>query len=75
MTLQNVGLMRLGNTVVLSHEYAETMTDVNAGWTTAVHTAEVGDLCGPAGPLRLTIGSFPVTSVWSTKDSNCVVGD
>ena len=26
------------NTIVTSHEYAETMTDVNAGWTTADKT-------------------------------------
>ena len=61
------------NTIVTSHEYAETMTDVNAGWTTADKTAEIGDLCGPDGNLNLTTGSFPVTSLWSNKDSGCVV--
>ena len=63
------------NTIVLSHEYAETVTDVNAGWTTADKTAEIADLCGPDGNLNLTTGSFPVTSLWSNKDSNCVVAD
>lgn len=63
------------NTIVTSHEYAETMTDVNGGWTTADKSAEVGDLCGPDGNLNLTTGSFPVTSIWSNKDSGCVVAD
>jgi len=63
------------NTIVTSHEYAETMTDVSAGWTTADKTAEVADLCGPDGNLTLTTGSFPVTSVWSNKDSGCAVSD
>ncbi|MBV9444352.1 MAG: hypothetical protein JO345_00385 [Streptosporangiaceae bacterium] len=61
------------NTIVLSHEYAETMTDVNAGWTTPDHTAEIGDLCGPDGNLNLTTGSFPVTSLWSNAAHACVV--
>ncbi|MBV9382781.1 MAG: hypothetical protein JO242_19225, partial [Streptosporangiaceae bacterium] len=63
------------NTYVLSHEYAETMTDVNAGWTTPDHTAEIADLCGPDGNLNLPTGSFPVVSVWSNQDLNCVMGD
>jgi hypothetical protein len=61
------------NTIVLSHEYAETMTDVSAGWTTPDHTAEIGDLCGPAGNLNLPTGSFPVTSLWSNAAHACVV--
>lgn len=61
------------NTIVTSHEYAETMTDVNGGWTTADKQWEIGDLCGPDGNLNLTTGSFPVTSLWSNKDSGCVV--
>ncbi|HZP50965.1 cellulose-binding domain-containing protein [Actinocrinis sp.] len=63
------------NTIVTSHEYAETMTDVNAGWTTADKTNEVADLCGPDGNLTLTTGSFPVTSVWSNQDSGCAIAD
>ncbi|HEU5426718.1 MAG TPA: cellulose-binding domain-containing protein [Actinocrinis sp.] len=63
------------NTIVTSHEYAETMTDVNAGWTTADKTAEVADLCGPDGNLNLTTGSFPVTSIWSNQDSGCAIAD
>jgi hypothetical protein len=52
---------------VLSHGYAEPVTDVNAGWITADHTVEFGD---PAGHSRLTNGSCPVTAVWSDKDSD-----
>ncbi|HXR69692.1 cellulose-binding domain-containing protein [Actinocrinis sp.] len=63
------------NTIVTSHEYAETMTDVNAGWTTADKTSEVADLCGPDGNLNLTTGSFPVTSIWSNQDSGCAIAD
>ena len=63
------------NTIVTSHEYAETMTDVSGGWTTADKSSEIGDLCGPDGSLNLTTGSFPVTSLWSNKDSGCVVAD
>ncbi len=63
------------NTIVTSHEYAETMTDVNAGWTTADKTSEVADLCGPDGNLTLTTGSFPVTSIWSNQDSGCAIAD
>jgi hypothetical protein len=59
------------DTNVLSHEYAETMTDVNAGWTTADHTAEIGDLCGPAGDLTLSTGSFPIVSLWSNAAGAC----
>lgn len=61
------------NTVVLSHEYAETMSDVNAGWTTPDHTAEIADLCGPDGNLNLPAGSFPVTSLWCNAANACVV--
>ncbi|HKT05750.1 MAG TPA: cellulose-binding domain-containing protein [Rugosimonospora sp.] len=61
------------STVVLSHEYAETLTDVNAGWTTADHTAEIADLCGPAGNLTLSTGSFPIVSLWSNRANACVV--
>jgi hypothetical protein len=63
------------NTIVTSHEYAETMSDVNGGWTTADKSSEIGDLCGPAGNLNLTTGSFPITSLWSNQDSGCVTGD
>jgi hypothetical protein len=52
---------------------AETLTDVNAGWTTSDHTAEIADLCGPDGNLNLPTGSFPVTSLWSNAASTCVV--
>jgi serine protease len=61
------------DTNVLSHEYAETLTDVDAGWTTADHTAEIADLCGPDGDLTLTTGSFPVVSLWSNQAGACVV--
>jgi len=63
------------NTIVTSHEYAETMTDLNAGWTTADKTSEVAERCGPDGNLNLTTGSFPVTSIWSNQDSGCAIAD
>lgn len=49
------------------------MSDVNAGWTTPDHTAEIADLCGPDGNLNLPTGSFPVTSLWSNAANACVV--
>jgi len=62
------------NTDVLSHEYAETMSDVNGGWTTADKVSEIADLCGPDGNLTLPTGSFPVVSLWSNAASACVLG-
>jgi serine protease len=62
------------DTNVLSHEYAETLTDVSGGWTSPDHANEVGDLCGPDGDLTLTTGSFPVVSIWSNAANACVKG-
>ncbi|MBV9023587.1 MAG: hypothetical protein JO362_07280 [Streptomycetaceae bacterium] len=62
------------DTNVLSHEYAETLTDVNAGWTSADLTSEIGDLCGPDGDITLPTGSFPVVSLWSNSANACVKG-
>lgn len=61
------------NTVVLSHEYAEAMTDVNGGWTSPSNE-EIADMCGPGGDLQLPTGSFPVTSLWSNSANACSMG-
>jgi hypothetical protein len=64
---------------VLTHEYAEELTDVNAGWNAPADSdpfphAEVGDLCGPGGHVTMATGTFEVSTLWSNQAGACVSG-
>ncbi|HEV2377354.1 MAG TPA: hypothetical protein VGS19_34970 [Streptosporangiaceae bacterium] len=63
-----------GFSVVVGHEYAETLTDPEAGngWLDS-SGAEIGDKCVGVNlfALHLTTGSFAVQTLWSNKVSGC----
>ncbi|HEY6794675.1 MAG TPA: hypothetical protein VI248_08330 [Kineosporiaceae bacterium] len=65
---------------VLTHEYAEELTDVDAGWNAPADSdpfphAEIGDLCGPGGSVTMATGTFAVSTLWSNKVGACVSGE
>ena len=63
----------LNDTVIVSHEYAEMLTDPQYfGWTASGF--EIADLCewGPPASVTLATGTFPVARLWSNRNRGCV---
>jgi serine protease len=70
-----------GFTITAGHEYAETVTDQNAGggWINASNTAENGDECawitpgkpGGSNNVKMGNGSYAMQSTWSNDTNEC----
>jgi hypothetical protein len=63
-------------TIVESHEYAESVTDVVGGWKDATgNNGEIGDKCEDRGAgdasETLTTGTFAVQAIWSNQVHGC----
>ncbi|MBV9379118.1 MAG: hypothetical protein JO242_00405, partial [Streptosporangiaceae bacterium] len=63
-----------GFSIVAGHEYAETLTDPEAGsgWLDA-QGSEIGDKCAWQNlfVLNLSTGSFAMQPLWSNNDNGC----
>lgn len=61
-------------TILESHEYAESVTDLSGGWRDATH-GEIGDKCedNASGDAleTLTTGTFAVQAIWSNALHGC----
>jgi serine protease len=72
-----------GVTIVEGHEYAETLTDQNAGygWYDTTTGEETGDACawvgtggtGGAQNVVFATGSFAMQSTWSNSNKSCEI--